>query len=239
MAELVCEKCQAVSKNSKIFCRECGGKLVMQEPKHTTKLRKAGVKTLKRTVFIVLILGMIAAIIVVGVIGYFMFSISGFNELKPSGDEEVKALHTISFIHNESKINLLMMEGEATFVCNQLLKKSIKGDKEIIKAKRRLEIKVNGERKTVSTILYDKIQKELDIRCELIWTAGDSVPELKDIRLGKLYLPKLLHVPILKFFVSRVVIGPESTLLVKRIEQITIAANNTLRVTLDNPRKME
>lgn len=239
MAELVCEKCHAVSKNSKAFCRECGGKLIVQAPKRGGKLRKAGVKTLRRTFFIALALFIIATVISVVTMGYFAFNTSGLEELKPSSDDEVRALQTVSYIHNDARMDLLMTQGEATFLCNQLLKKSIKGDPIIIKAKRRLEVRVDKERQSVSTILYDKIQREIDIRCELGWVADDGVPKLSYVRLGRLYLPKLLHVPVVQFFESRAVIGAENAILVKRIDKIAIAANNTLRVTLADPRKMD
>ncbi|MDD5662735.1 MAG: zinc ribbon domain-containing protein [Victivallaceae bacterium] len=239
MAELICEKCGEINHNGTTFCRKCGGKLYFKETKRVTKLHKAGKRILRKIFIISTVLLLITGIAAVSIITYLIFSTSGFAEIKPEGNEIVTAQEVNEYIHSESRLSLLMTEGSLSFLCNQMLKKSIADDKEALAANRRIEVRSDQKKQLVSVVLYDIVQKELHIRCEIGWKIGPEKPELKYIRLGKLFLPGLLHSPVLSFFESRVLVSPENKLLVRRIEKIVPAANDTLRIYLNDPRKLD
>lgn len=225
MAKLVCEKCGTVNESGTLFCRECGGKMVLKAEK---KASKAG-KYVKKLFKIILILVIIVILLVVSLFAWLLLADPGIKGPALSSREEVNAMVMADHINDPMSKELAMTEGEVNYLTTLLKKRSSYNPKAVEK----LEILVNIDKKTVSTVLYSEVFGR-PTRCELRWNADGEPPRIIKARFGKLFLPPPLYDTAAKFFYSRVIAPPNDELL-GRIEKLGTRGNNQLLVRLAAP----
>lgn len=227
MAKLTCEKCDCVNESGTLFCRKCGGKLVLKAEKKASKIGKFFKKFFK----FILILVIIIILLIGAFFAWLLLATSGFDSPSSSSSEEANALVIMEHLNEQMARELAMTEGEANFLATQLMKKSSYDPKPVQK----LEIHVNIKNKVVSTVVYSEILGRIT-RCELRWNADGEPPRIIKARFGKLFLPPQLYDTAAGFFSSRV-IAPPNDELIKRIEKLSTRGNNQMVIRLAAPVK--